>query len=135
MRFGEKIVVFILRPIYRTFFERLIWWYLTKIRAFFMAEMNALASRQGAQISECLQKLEKIESGQQQRWAAIEERLRASEANSAGQWDALEQLLLAMFRQPESQTSRSDWKTVTPQESPVSTGVDLNRVHAAGSIR
>jgi hypothetical protein len=37
-----------------------------------------------------------------QRLVAIEERLRAMEANNAAQWDALEQLLLAMFRQPEA---------------------------------
>ena len=135
MRFGEKIVVYALRPIYRTFFERLIWWYLTKIKAFFLAEMGPQISRQGAQISECLQKLEQIESGQQQRWAAIEGRLRAVEANNAAQWDSMEQLLLAMFRQPELHNSDVEWKTVPGPDTAISCATDLNRVHAAGSIR
>jgi len=128
MRFGEKIVVFILRPIYRTFFERLLWWFLARIKVFFLAEI-------GVQLSQILRKLENIESGQQQRYAAIEERLRAAESNNAAQWDGLEQLLLAMFRQPESRASDVEWKTTTPQEVPVSNGTDLNRVHAASSIR
>jgi hypothetical protein len=73
----------ILRPIYKAFFERPLWWFLGKVKAFFLAEI-------GPQI-------ESTES----RLAAIEERLRSMEANNAAQWDALEQLLLALFRQPE----------------------------------
>ena len=128
MRFGEKIVVFILRPIYRTFFERLLWWFLARIKVFFLAEI-------GVQLSQILRKLENIESGHQQRYAAIEERLRAAESNNAAQWDGLEQLLLAMFRQPEARPSDTEWKATTPQEIPISNGTDLNRVHAASSIR
>jgi len=128
MRFGEKIVVFILRPIYRTFFERLLWWFLARIKVFFLAEI-------GVQLSQILRKLENIESGQQQRYAAIEERLRAAESNNAAQWDGLEQLLLAMFRQPEARPSDTERRTTTPQEIPISNGTDLNRVHAASSIR
>jgi len=135
MRFGEKVVVFILRPIYRTFFERLIWWYLTKIKAFFLAETGAQAAEMRAQIAECLRRLESIEGGHQQRWAAVEERLRNAEANNAAQWDGIEQLLLALFRQPESRNPGADWGVAAQQEAPVSRASDLNRVHAASSIR
>jgi hypothetical protein len=128
MRFGEKIVVFFLRPIYRTFFQRLVRWNLAKLKAFFLAETEA-------QISECLRKLERIESEQRQQLTAIEERLRAAEASNAAQWDGLEQLLLAMFRQPESRSSDAEWKTGASQPNSASNGADLNRVHAAGSIR
>jgi hypothetical protein len=124
MRFGEKIVLFFVRPIYRTFFQRLIWWNLAKMKAFFLAET-------GAQISECLRKLEKIESRQ----AAIEERLRAAEASNAEQWDGIEQLLLATFRQPEARGSDTEWQAITPQNTSASSKTDLNRAHAASSIR
>lgn len=98
------------------------------MKAFLLAET-------GAQISECLRRLERIESEQRQRLATIEERLRAAEASNAAQWDGIEQLLLAMFRQPESRSSDAEWKTAASQPNPASNGADLNRVHAAGSIR
>ena len=129
MRFGEKLVVFIFRPIYRTFFERLLWWFLARIKAFLFAET-------GAQLSQILRKLEGIEARlQQQRWSEIEERLRVMEANNAAQWDGLEQLLLAMFRQPESRSPHQEWRTSDSQELSSSTTADLNRAHAASSIR
>ncbi len=135
MRFAEKIVVFVLRPIYRTFFERLIWWYLTKIKAFFLAETGPQIAEIRAQVSECLRRLDSIESGYQQRLAGIEERLRSAEANNAAQWDGLEQLLLAMFRRPESRVSDPEPAVSTPGEISIESVTDLNRVHAASSIR
>jgi hypothetical protein len=128
MRFGEKLVVFILRPIYRTFFERLLWWFLARMKAFFLAETSI-------QLSQILRKLENIESMQQQRWAEIEARLRAAEANNAAQWDGLEQLLLAMFRQTDSQSLRGEWEQANSREISGSSATDLNRAHAASSIR
>ena len=129
MRFGEKLVVFIFRPIYRTFFERLLWWFLARIKAFLFAET-------GAQLSQILRKLEGIEARlQQQRWSEIEERLRVMEANNAAQWDGLEQLLLAMFREAGNQNIDERWGTSMHQESSGSSVADLNRVHAASSIR
>lgn len=127
MRFGEKLVVFIFRPIYRTFFERLLWWFLTRIKIFFLAEI-------GVQMSQTLRKLEELQSSQQH-WAEIENRLRVMEANNAAQWDGLEQLLLAMFRQPESRNSDTEWENITSEKIPHSTSADLNRVHAAGTLR
>src|SRR5882724_2149203 len=97
LKFGEKVVLFFLRPIYRTFFERLVWWFLARVKAFFLAEI-------GPQLERIERRLQSEEADRQQRWAAIEERMRSAEASNAAQWDALEQLLLAMFRQPELRT-------------------------------
>jgi hypothetical protein len=78
-----------LRPIYRSFVERPLWWFLAKVKTFFLAEI-------GVQISQ------------------IDERVRRIEANNAAQWDALEQLLLAMLRQPEVRLD-SNGETVVRQ--------------------
>jgi len=85
-----------LRPIYRSFVERPLWWFLAKVKAFFLAEI-------GVQIQNT-----------EQRVAAMEERLRQIDVNNAAQWDALEQLLLALFRQPESRLD-ADREAVPPQ--------------------
>jgi len=83
----------ILRPIYKAFFERPLWWFLARVKAYFLAEIGP--------------QLESNES----RLAAVEERLKSAEANNAAQWSALEQLLLALFRQPEVriESDGSDW--------------------------
>ncbi len=125
MRFGEKIVLFIFRPIYRTFFERLLWWFLTKVKIFFLADITAQ-----------LDNIERrLRDDHQQRWALIEEKLRGAELSNTAQWDAIEQLLLALFRAPELQTSNSDWKFSLPQHTSILSSTDLNRVHAASNLR
>lgn len=127
MRFGERIVVYIFRPIYRTFFERLLWWFLAKVKVFFLAEISA-------QVSESLAKTADIE----RRLAAIEEMaagLRGADAKNAAQWDALEQLLLALFREPESRTWDTDREVGTPAHSAIATAAGLDRVHEANNIR
>lgn len=126
MRFGEKIVVFIFRPIYRTFFERLFWWFLLKVKVFMLAEVRA-------QLDSVELRLRADDA--QRRLAAIEERLRAAELSNAAQWDALEQLLLALFRQPESRASDPDWKVGAGQENSISNARDLMRAHAARNLR
>lgn len=131
MRFGEKLIVYIFRPIYRTFFERLFWWFLTRIKAFFFAETSV-------QLSQILRNLENIESSQQQqqqRWVEIEQRLQRVEAVNAAQWDGLEQLLLAMFRQPELRNPNEEWGSINSPETSGASATDLNRAHAASSIR
>ena len=85
MRLVRKVLGAILRPIYKAFFERPLWWFLAKVKAYFLAEI-------GPQLT------------------AIDERLRSTEANNAAQWDALEQLLLALFRQPEVHIEPGDLK-------------------------
>ena len=68
MRFGERVVVFILRPIYRTFFDRLFWWFLLKVKIFLLADVHA-------RLESIEARLQKDDS-QQQFLAAIEERFR-----------------------------------------------------------
>jgi hypothetical protein len=92
MRFVQKLF----RPIYRAFFERPIWWFLAKVKAFFFAETMARMDNMERQLSELL--------GRRQEWAVVEERLHAMQANNAAQWDAIERLLLALFQQPGPRT-------------------------------
>ncbi len=126
MRFGERVVVFILRPIYRTFFERLFWWFLIKVKIFLLSDVHA-------QLNSIEARLQKNES--MQNWAAVEERIGGLERNNAAQWDSLEQLLLALFRQPHFRSSDSGWEPGTEQEASFSSASELNRAHAASNIR
>jgi len=79
-----RLVKRVLRPFYRLLVERPLWWFLSRVKTYFLTEVEGQLQQTG------------------QRLTAIEERLRAMEANNAAQWDGLEQLLLAMFRQPEA---------------------------------
>jgi hypothetical protein len=128
MSSSKRVAVFILRPFYRTFFERPLWWFLAKVKAFFFAEV-------GIQLGNIERRFRTEDAVEEQRWAALEQRLRSLEASNAAQWDAMEQLLLALFRQPEPQTLDPDWKASTPQETAISSATNLNRVHAASNIR
>lgn len=125
MRFGEKVVLFIFRPIYRTFIERLLWWFLARVKIFFLADI-------AAQVDNIERRLRE---DHQQRWAAIEERLRGAEASNAAQWGAMEQLLLALFRQSELRPLDSDWKLSAPQHTPISIPAELNGVDGPNHIR
>ena len=127
MRFGERVVVFILRPIYRTFFDRLFWWFLLKVKIFLLADVHARLES----IEARLQK----DNSQQQFLAAMEERFRGLETNNAAQWDSLEQLLLALFRQPQFRGLDTDWKTSLEQEVRLEAVGEVNRAHAAGNLR
>jgi hypothetical protein len=127
MRFGERVVVFILRPIYRTFFERLFWWFLLKVKVFLLADVHAKLDSIEARLGK--------DDSQQRLLAALEERLRTAEQNNAAQWDSLEQLLLALFRQPHFRSLDSGWKSDTEQEASFSSTSELNRAHAAGNLR
>jgi hypothetical protein len=127
MEFADRLVISIARPVYYAFFARPLWWFLAKVKAFFFAETTV-----------ALENIERRlrEDQQQQRWAAIEERLRSLEMNNAAQWDAMEQLLLSLFRQSEAQTAESEWKFSVPTEAPsLTTTTDSNRTHAASNLR
>src|SRR5690242_798633 len=128
MRFGERLMVFILRPIYRKFFKRYLWSFLAKVKTFFFAEVNI-------HIGNIELRFQTEDAVNEQRWASLEQLLRSLEASNAAQWDAMEQLLLALFRQPEQQTPDPEWKASTPHEPPILSATDLNRVHAASNIR
>jgi hypothetical protein len=120
MRFVQKLF----RPIYRAFFERPIWWFLGKVKAFFFAETSA--------------RLESIDrhlyegSANRRELAAIEERLRAAEATNAAQWDAIEQLVLALFQQPGPRTFDSARDT---EIQAVSAASEVNGVNGPHNIR
>jgi hypothetical protein len=83
MQLVKRAMISILRPIYKLFLERPLWWFLARVKAFLLAEIGPQLESNG------------------HRLAAIEGRLRSAEGNDAAQWSALEQLLLAMYRQPE----------------------------------
>ncbi len=121
-------MVFIVRPVYRKLFERPLWWFLAKVKAFFFAEV-------GIQLGNIERRFRTEDAVDEQRWASLDQRLRSLEASNAAQWDAIEQLLLALFRQPEPQTQSPEWKVSTPQDTPILSATDLNRVHAASNLR
>jgi hypothetical protein len=108
MRFGERVVVVIFRPIYRTFFDRLFWWFLEKVKVFLLGDI-------AVQLQNMEQRLVTAQSESQQRWAAMEEQLRNAQASNAEQWNALEELLLALFRQPALLVSGTDLRHDTPE--------------------
>ena len=126
MQFVDRLVIAIARPVYYAFFARPLWWFLAKVKAFFFAETSVAL--------ENIQR--RLEDQGQQRWAASEERLRNLEANNAAKWDAMEQLLLSLFRQSEVQTAEPEWKfSVSNQVPDLNTATDPNRAHAASNLR
>ena len=100
LRLGERIMLFFFRPIYRTFVERPLWWFLAKVKIFFIAEMAAQVDSIDRRLRE----------DQPERWSAIEQRLRNLEAGNAAQWQAIEELLLALFRSSELPAHQSEWR-------------------------
>jgi len=116
MRFVRKVLGAILRPIYKGFFERPLWWFLARVKSFFLAEI-------GPQIE-----------GNERRVAAIEERLRSMEANNAAQWNALEQLLLGLFHQPELRID-SDGRISGPYDDLTSSAAGQDRIHERNNLR
>lgn len=98
MRFGERVMFLVCRPIYRTFVERPLWWFLAKVKVFFMSDITAQIHNVDG----------RLQHGNEQHLIALEDRLRALEANNAAQWDAMEHLLLALLRQPELPASASE---------------------------
>jgi hypothetical protein len=122
MGLGERIAIFFVRPVYRVFFERPLWWFLAKIKAYFLAEMG---DRLGN-----FERRFQIEADR--RCTALEQRL---EAANAEQWDAMEKLLLALFRQPELRTLDAEWKRGSQDNTSIIDTSDANGMHAANSVR
>jgi hypothetical protein len=127
LRFGERITLFFFRPIYRTFGERLLWWFLTKVKIFFMADLAAQVDSIDRRLRE----------DHHERWAAIDQRLRNLEASNAAQWQAIEELLLALFRSPEPLALESDARATAANHpsASVPNRAELNRVDASNHIR
>lgn len=107
----------IFRPVYKKFIERPLWWFLAKVKAFFMAEVSVqieqtsqrlVAIEERLRTAEATAEANSIEAKNAALRAAeaIAEAsnvaLRAVEANNAAQWSSLEQLLLALFHQPDN---------------------------------
>ena len=118
MGLSKRAAIYVCRPIYRKFFERPLWWFLAKVKVFFLAEISQ-------QIQTIENKLCKLVN--------IEECLRSAEKSNVAQWDAIEQLLLAMFRQPESRRANLEEDTGSLQNT--SSATELNRVNGPNNIR
>jgi hypothetical protein len=116
MRLVRKVLGAILRPIYKAFFERPLWWFLARVKAYFLAEI-------GPQIE-----------AREQRLIVIEERLRSMEANNAAQWNALEELLLALFRQPDVQVE-SDARYGAQRDDLIASAAGRDQIHEQNNLR
>lgn len=124
----KRLATVFARPIYRAFFEKPLWWFLARVKAYLFAEVGTQLGDIGDFLAKTGVQMATIE----RRLTEVEERLRIAETTNAAQWDAIEQLLLALFRQPEAQTVESaipsasmhTWNTAEP-----------DRVHAASNIR
>src|SRR3569833_904781 len=97
LNFGEKIGVSVVRPIYRSVIARPLWWFVARVKVFFLAEIGPQLESIGRQLEHERQMLAAIEG----RLHSIEDRLHGIERGKKTQWDGLEQLLLALYRQPE----------------------------------
>jgi hypothetical protein len=91
----DRIFIVLCRPIYRMLFERPLWWFLAKVKAFFFLETNKSVAELSARVA-ALEDSFLRRSG-----ADVNARLQSIEAANTAQWAALESLLLAMFRQQE----------------------------------
>jgi hypothetical protein len=116
MRLVRKAIVSILRPIYKFFFERPLWWFLAMVKTFFLTEI-------GPQLESTARRL-----------TAIEDRLSSTEGNNAAQWSALEQLLLALYRQTEVRIE-PDERSNTEQDDLTSSAAGQDRTHEQNNIR
>lgn len=107
----------LVRPVYKAVAEGPLWWFLAKVKAFFFAE----TSERLLAIENRLATLEKVE--------------RQIEAGNAAQWDALEQLLLAMYRQPECRNGVPDKVAHDTWLPTPSTPKESNRVNGPNTVR
>ena len=84
----KRAAVAFVRPFYKALVERPLWWFLSRVKAFFFAEtmdrLTAIEMKLGG-------------LGNSPRY---ENHFNHIEASNAAQWDALEQLLLAVLSQP-----------------------------------
>jgi hypothetical protein len=116
MRLVRSAIVSIIRPIYRLLFERPLWWFLARVKAFLLAEIGPQSERA------------------EKRLAAIEDRLNSTEANNAAQWSGMEQLLLALYRQPEARIE-SDGRYSVERDDPTTSVAGPDRTHEQNNLR
>ncbi len=131
MRPLKKLAIAIVRPFYKALFERPLWWFLSKVKAYFFEEVNQRLSdlEERVRPGRINESTGSNERALVERLQGIEERLRHIDSGSAAQWDALEQLLLAMFRQSNGQADASMVLTLPSKPAP------LDRAHAASNLR
>lgn len=145
------MIRFLLRPIYRAFLKKPLRWGLIRLKAFLLADIAArlqtvedlsaqlrdaeanLAAQLHTLRAELVPYLQRSEMNLSSLEPRLAEQFRILDANNAAQWDSIEQLLLAMFRLPQSQTSGDDG--IAPDEPHYFKTIDLNQVHAASSLR
>jgi hypothetical protein len=70
----------------------------------------------------------------EKRLAAIEDRLNSTEANNAAQWSGMEQLLLALYRQPEARIE-SDGRYSVERDDPTTSVAGPDRTHEQNNLR
>lgn len=128
MKATKKLATIFVRPLYRAFFKKPLWWFLARVKAYFFAEVGTQLADIGDFLAKAGVQLVNIE----RRLTEIEEHLRIVEANNAAQWDAMEQLLLALFRQPEAQKAESAVPSTTMHRLNT---METDRAHAASNIR
>jgi hypothetical protein len=122
----KKLMKSFLRPPYKLFVEPPLWWFLSRAKSYFFAEI-------GVQLGNMEQHM--IRDNSLERLAALETQIRTLEKNlvtqNAAQWDAIEQLLIALYRQPLAESTPSDEvsDTVAPPEAG-----SLYRAHAASNL-
>ena len=97
----------LVRPVYRKFFEKPLWWFLAILKKFFLDDISA-------------------------RIAAIETKVDRMEATTAAEWEALEQLLLAVLRQRETRVT--DWQSEIHYD-PISAPDQANGVNEPHVVR
>lgn len=93
MRRMARLAKAILRPFYKAFLEKPLWWFLAILKSFFFHEINI--------------QLQEIRQDHARIIAALNDRMGELEAKNAAQWDALEQLILALNRQPRLEVFQS----------------------------
>jgi|SRR5450755_3991029 hypothetical protein len=123
MGLAKRAAIFFVRPTYKRVFERPLWWFLAIVKTFFFAE----TSERLVTIENRLTALEKLQG--------IEEQLRRLNEINAAQWDAIEQLLLAMFRQPDSRIVESGGGVDASQHAALSSATELNQANGPRTLR
>jgi hypothetical protein len=129
MRFGEKLVVFFLRPIYRTFFKRLLEWHFKKVRTSLLLEVNEALSGLSTRVGRIEERLDGNLTG-----SVMDERFRKLEEASLAQWDGIESLVLALIRLSEQRNANSGQSGFLSQHG-MSNGAELDQLNVSHHIR
>lgn len=113
MGFAERIAVGIFRPFYKRYFERPLWWFLSKVKDYFFADSIEATARRSAEMEARLRHVEaQLDSVQSQ--------LSQIGANDMAKWSAIEELVLGMLRQRDWQSAQSERVTASPTPQAIS---------------